>query len=263
MQFIPSGTPKDPASLGVLGYLIIVNKQIHSYQLAILNDYLHLLGFEISDTVIGNIIDGKDDSVSFASSLSAFQAEELSIQKDIFYILNALASVDNVIDDNENTLMSHIVASSGMSLQEAETLKLAALEDAKEIRYSNNHLFEKPKLVAKTPPQNIFLRFILAIVNFFKKLFGLTEKEDSDAKTLQSDVDYRAAIEQCALVATEDFRLVRPSYTTIIEEADRCIDEIKNFKMSLALETGISADVADIVRILLTLFMIMSLCKIN
>ena len=75
MRFTPSGMPTNSSSLGVLGYLIIVNKQVHSYQLDILTDYLCAFDLNIGNTVIAGIIDGKDSSISLATSFEAFESE--------------------------------------------------------------------------------------------------------------------------------------------------------------------------------------------
>ena len=250
MRFMPSENPKNSTSLGVLGYLIIVNKQIHSYQLNILKEYLGALNLEIGSTVIANIIDGKDDCISFASSLAAFETEDELIQKDIYYVLIALSSVDNAIDDNELTLINKIVSVSKMTKSEIEELKKVALSDAVEIRCSNDCLFEKPKpATVVVEAQDFFIQFFHRVINFFRRLLGLGIVETPQEVIEQGDVDYKASIEQCAAVATEDFRIVRPSYSTIIKKGTECIDELKRYKSSLSLKTGLSADVANIVKV--------------
>ena len=251
MRFTPSGIPTNSSSLGVLGYLIIVNKQVHSYQLNILTDYLCALDLNIEDTVIADIIDGKDSSVSLAFSLETFESESEQIQKDLYYVLVALSSVDNAIDENEQTLMDRIISLSKINEEDADNIRSAALEDAGEIRFSQNHLFEKP-LSAPTAEkgENIFFRIIHWITNFFKKLFGKeSAPRISSGVDNRGDIDYKSAIEQCATVAAEDFKIVRPSYSTVIDKGTECIEKLKKYKLSLSLEIGLSAEVANIVKV--------------
>lgn len=245
MQFIPSGTPNNNDTLGVLGYLIVVNRQVHSYQVEALTEYLDMLHLNIKETVLADIIDGKDESVTFTTSLSAFEEESEDIQKDIYYMLVILSFVDNSIDDNETSLISQMIKSSHINSEDAQVIKQSAMDDAESIRSSQNVLFERPQNQPKEVKQNIFWRIIHWIKNFFNKLFCA---EQGIAET-DNNVDYKSMIDRCAVVALEDFQVALPAYSAVISNGQSCIDELNKYKMSLSLETGLSAEVANIVKI--------------
>jgi len=243
MQFVPSDTPDNIETLGVLGYLIVVNKQVHSYQIDALTEYLNLLHLNMNETVLADIIDGKDEAVSFATSLAAFEGEPVNIQKDIYYMLIALSFVDNFIDDNETSLISQIIEGSHINNEDVQKIKQRAMIDAESIRSSQNILFERPQ--NEKVKENIFWCVIHWIINFFKQLF-CPEPEVVDSA---NDVDYKSMIEKCAVVALEDFKVARPSYSAVIQGGQSCVDELNKYKRSLSLETELSAEVANIVKI--------------
>lgn len=133
MQFMPSGTPNNCAALGVLGYLIVVNKQVHSYQVDALTEYLELIHLNINETLLSNIIEGNDESVSFETSLTAFSGELENIQRDIYYMLIVLSFVDNSIDDNETALINQIIEASKISTDDVLTIKQTAMVEIKSV----------------------------------------------------------------------------------------------------------------------------------
>ena len=50
-------------------------------------------------------------------------------------------------------------------------------------------------------------------------------------------------------VALEDFKVIRPSYSYVLQNDQSCIDQLNKYKRSLSLETGLSAEVANIVKL--------------
>ncbi len=243
MEFVPSGTPKNSKALGVLGYLIVVNKQVHSYQIDALTEYLNLIHLDINETSLNDIIEGKDESVSFATSLTTFLGEEENIQKDIYYMLVVLSCVDNSIDGNEQALIEQIMSASQVSKELAIEIKQTAMADADSIRSSQNLLFER-KTNTKVK-LNVFQKIINWIVCFFKMIFKKSDEKEEKA----SDVDYKSMIEKSAEVALEDFKVVKPSYSAVLDSAQKCMDQLDKYKRSLSLETGLSSEVSSIVKI--------------
>ena len=61
----------DLNSLGILGYITTVNKQVHSYQIAIISDYLAQYEMSIDETVLANILDGIETACSLSQSLES------------------------------------------------------------------------------------------------------------------------------------------------------------------------------------------------
>jgi len=48
-----------------------------------LKEYLEFVHLDINETLLNNIIEGKDESVSFANSLATFSGEPINILRDI------------------------------------------------------------------------------------------------------------------------------------------------------------------------------------
>lgn len=243
MQFMPSGTPENCDALGVLGYLIVVNKQVHSYQVDALTEYLELIHLGINETLLNNIIEGKDESVSFTTSLAAFSGEPENIQRDIYYMLIVLSFVDNSIDENETALINQIIEASKISTDDVLAIKHAAMVDAESIHSSKNVLFER--IDTDVVNGSMFQSFIRCIMSFFRRIFN---KDTEDEKTV-SDVEYKSMIERCAEVALEDFKVIRPSYSYVRQNDQSCIDQLNKYKRLLSLETGLSAEAAYFVKL--------------
>ena len=67
--------PQNMDSLGVLGYSIVVNKQVHNYQIDLIEDYLKKFNLKIDDTVLASILDGQENAISFNTAIEAFVLE--------------------------------------------------------------------------------------------------------------------------------------------------------------------------------------------
>lgn len=81
--------PDNPKSLGVLGYLIVLNNQVHSYEMKALENYLENIDAKIEDTCLDAIIRGVEESVSYASSLEAFSHESTEVKLCLLHSLHA------------------------------------------------------------------------------------------------------------------------------------------------------------------------------
>ena len=231
--------PNNLDSLGIIGYLIVVNRQVHSYQIDALTKYLNCLGLNIENTVIGRIIDGKDDALPYETSLDAFSTESSEVQEDIYYILLLLSQLDNVMDTNEEKMMSDVISKSKFSSERRNGIELNAKEDALAYRDENNSLFERPDL----PSKGNWQLFKEKCIRFWKKL-----KNEKLVEEVGSDVDYKKIIQKCAIIAGEDFGVVHPCYDIIINNNNRCMESLLSYKKSLPLDNDISASVAMVVK---------------
>ena len=99
---------KSKDSLGVLGYLIISNKQIHSYQMDVLTDFLNNYNLSIEETVIASILDGKEDAITLNKSLKSFGEESEFVKNELYYISFVLAYVDGALDSSEKVILSQM-----------------------------------------------------------------------------------------------------------------------------------------------------------
>ena len=65
MDYYEYKKPKNINTIGLLGYLVVINKQIHNYQVNIIKDYLGSFECEIGDTPIKEIFADSDNKLSF------------------------------------------------------------------------------------------------------------------------------------------------------------------------------------------------------
>lgn len=77
--------PKNADAVGLLGYMVIANNQIHSYQLDELNYYLSKCHVLLQNTGLNAILDGKEDAISFEQALHAYGGEKLAVKKSLFF----------------------------------------------------------------------------------------------------------------------------------------------------------------------------------
>ncbi len=82
-------------SIGLLGYIIVVNDEIHSRQIKMLDDVL--IRYEIidDDKIIRDILNDKDEKIAFNDCLIAFQQENRKTKEFIYRICFQLAVIDN------------------------------------------------------------------------------------------------------------------------------------------------------------------------
>lgn len=239
MDFGNKCIPNAFESFGVLGYLIITDKQIHNYQLEILSDYLSAWDKTIDDTVIGNILDGKNEALSFEDALNHFSNEAEDIQKSIIHCLVELASIDDVIDENEINLISKIKTVSKLSNDAFENIFSDAKESASKYRLQNNVVFERQDI----PSPSMWKR----LEGFFARTLKLLKKEKL-VNEPASNVDYKSIISRCAVIAQEDFNVVSPCFLEIINTNNDCLNTLIEYKRSISLANDISAEVALIVK---------------
>lgn len=237
-----SEKPNNLNTLGLLGYLIVSNKQIHNYQIEVLEEYLSVIEIDISSTCLNGILDGRDESISFASALSAYELESSEVRKEIYYLLLILALVDGSFDADEKAVIDAALNKSSLTEEQRDDVYNAALSYASSTRTAKNTLFVHKK--AEIQPQlNWFQKVLMWLRNFFARLFSKKETEETNPE----EDEYKVAIDRCSAVATEDFSALSPIYTEVMDSCITIINDIKAYKRSLSLETGYSADVAEVI----------------
>ena len=82
-------------SIGLLGYIIIVNEEIHSRQIKWLNIVLKQYELDDESDLIKDILNDKDDKISYNDCLNCFQQEPLENKELIYRICFQLAIIDN------------------------------------------------------------------------------------------------------------------------------------------------------------------------
>ena len=101
-------------SIGLLGYIIIVNEEIHSRQIKWLNIVLKQQEIDNESDLIKDILDDKDDKLSYNDCLNSFQQESLQTKELIYRICFQLAIIDNDnilsydVDSQEEKILKNI-----------------------------------------------------------------------------------------------------------------------------------------------------------
>ena len=144
MEQIVLHMPAHPETLAVLGYMVVVNKQVHSYQLEEIDQYLMECGTSLDNTCLPPILDGQDDAIPLARAMEAFIAEELAVQEGILFVLSVLANVDTCMDEGEKKVLSDVGMKSMISPERRDQLLSLGKEKALALRNSNNVLFQRP-----------------------------------------------------------------------------------------------------------------------
>lgn len=215
--------PENQESLGILGYLIIINKQIHNYQLYVLDDYFTKCNVNIEDTCLNGILDAHDDVVSYQQSLLAYFNESITVQEFLLYVLVVLSNIDEYIDNGEKRLIEEVVSKSKFNKERAEEIIIKAKEQALQLRKNNNILFIKPYSEKIT----LFRR----IIDYFASVFNI-KKLNTD-NMIKINGKYKSVIETCAEIAKEDFSIIKPSYVNLIEKGNEAVRNLKQITNSV------------------------------
>lgn len=185
MEGISFILPNNAKALGVLGHLIVVNRQVHSYQLKELNRYLSACNSNLEGTCLPAILDGREDALSFEESLHAYSAENITVQECLYYLLAILANVDDCFDEGENHIMEAVRRNSKITKDRCAELYSEAYKAALSLRSDNNMLFAKPY---SEPEQQKTLW--QRIVEWFRDLFyKLFHSKDAAKSVNASDED--------------------------------------------------------------------------
>lgn len=236
--------PQHANSLALLGYLITVNQQIHSYQLEELQEYLNECNTSIHETCLPSILDGHGISVTFEDSLRAFSLESEHVQESMYYILSALANVDDCLDQRENDILIKVRTNSKISPDRCDEIFEYAKKEALSLRNTSNVLFSRP-YQEDFPQKNLLQR----VIDWFRSLVLRIFRRSPDNKTSTNsdDTDYKAAVEKCAEIATDDFGVVQPSYLRLIDNCNDIVKKLSHINNSISSDTSLSAEVSKVI----------------
>ena len=119
-------------TIGLLGYIIVVNEEIHSRQIQMLNDVLIKYEIVDDDDIIKNILDDKEDKVTYNDCITAFQREDKEVKQIIYRICFQLAIIDsdsatsNKPDSKEESVLRNLESymdTSNISLIRNQSIK--------------------------------------------------------------------------------------------------------------------------------------------
>lgn len=236
--------PQNMDSLGVLGYSIVVNKQVHNYQIDLLEDYLKKFNLKIDDTVLASILDGQENAISFNTAIEAFALEEETVKEQLLYFVYLLSSIDTNINSSEQFVIEQMCQVAKLNKERILDIARDAQIQANITRTDNNVLFKRPF----SDKERGFKAFWKRFVDWLLHLFGI-RKHNSKHGISKEDEAYKTAIQKCAIIAREDFSAVKPSYNTLINSCGQLIKETENIAHVLQLGTGVSAETAKIISI--------------
>lgn len=229
---------QDADSLAVLGYVITSNRQVHNYQLYHLEKYLSEQGFLLGDTVLPGILDGKDDAVPLQQIIKAFSKENETVKAELIYQAILLAYLDGCFDTDEADIISAMIAVAQLQANTVEGMHTKAQNESNQFRIESDIFFTRPKHTSKKG--SWLKRLFLRIVEFFKRLFHLSDKSP-DEKSLYID-----AIRRCSVIAKEDFEIVKDNYDQIIAKCAEAQAELENIVGSFSCASELASDIAGL-----------------
>ncbi|MGI6019795.1 MAG: GTPase [Marvinbryantia sp.] len=101
-------------SIGVVGYLIVANQEIHSNQIRWLENKWKINNDEYQSSVIKNILDDKEEKVAYNKAIVSFGQEPEKMQENIYELCYQLAMIDNdsssnfAIDSMEKSILREL-----------------------------------------------------------------------------------------------------------------------------------------------------------
>ena len=218
-------------SLGVLAYLIVSNKQIHSFQLGCLQEYLSSLNIYLEDTVIPNILDSKSEAISSDVALEAFRNESYEVQKDIYYQIMLLAHLDGAVDKDEEDFIEKLKSKISFNNIEISSINSKAKKDSEKARNNIINKFQRPENTVNVP-----VGFFQKALSFWNNYWGKIHSEK-----------YIKSIESCSLVAKEDYSIVKPEYDFIIDLNKKTIKNLEHLRDNLPSNNDVSIEVHGII----------------
>ena len=107
--------------LALIGYMVVCDNHIHSYELKILDLFIKdkKLGKEAYD-IINNILNDKDDKVTFNDALLVLEKESIELQKEIIFLLMCIRDADENKNPKENEIIEKCINTCGLSKLDLE-----------------------------------------------------------------------------------------------------------------------------------------------
>lgn len=130
-------------TIGLLGYIIVVNEEIHSRQIKMLNDVLTKYEIVDDDDIIKDILDDKEDKVSYNDCITAFQREDKEVKQIIYRICFQLAIIDNDSatsnkpDSKEESVLRNL--ESYMDTSNISLIRNQSIKELNKFLYFNNN----------------------------------------------------------------------------------------------------------------------------
>lgn len=122
--------------LSLLGYITVLNEEMHSHQIKLLNFYIEVYSLEAYRNSVFDVINDVEDKIEFNCALKKIQEENVETQSLIYRMCYALASIDcdngelkKNIDEKEKSILGEIRRHIYVDVTKCEK---QALKEAKE-----------------------------------------------------------------------------------------------------------------------------------
>ncbi|HPU63229.1 MAG TPA: 50S ribosome-binding GTPase [Mobilitalea sp.] len=212
--------------LALLGYVIVCNNQIHSFQVKEINKFLESTKMLSEADKVMAVLDGKNEALALSDIFELFSKEKLEVKRDIYWLCCVLAQIDGIIDTKEQEILLSIRKLLG-PVEYLPELESSAKEYA--IKARNEYIKVKDDSDQK-PSENIFLK-IFRFLHGIRKCFSKTDKNMPRI----SDKAYFDILNKCGQIAEEDFKFLRPAYEALYNESINVAEKIDNYRNGLNL----------------------------
>ena len=221
--------------LALIGYMVVCDNHIHSYELKILDLFIKdkKLGKEAYD-IINNILNDKDDKVTFNDALLVLEKESIELQKEIIFLLMCIRDADENKNPKENEIIEKCINTCGLSKLDLEYFE----DDVINIINNINEKNENYKTTNENKSKNIFFNLINLIKGLIDKIF----KKGNDS----TEIKYNQTIELCKKIAENDFEYISPIYKNIDNHLANYITNLENISLDIKnINTGIDKNTYD------------------
>lgn len=124
--------------LSLLGYITILNEEVHSHQIKLLNFYIEVFSLEAYRNSVFDVINDLEEKVDFNYALKKMQEESVETQTLIYRMCYALALIDYDngdlkinIDEKEKSVLGEIKRCIYINISECEKQALKEVKDKK------------------------------------------------------------------------------------------------------------------------------------
>lgn len=221
--------------LAIIGYMIICDNHIHSYELKVLDLFIQdkKLG-EDAYNIINDILNDKDDKMTFNDALLALEKESVELQKEIIFLLMCIRDIDENKYPIENEIIENCINACGLSKSDLECFEDDVINIINNINEENKNY----RNINENKSKNIFYYLINIIKTLKNKIF----KKDNES----IEMKYNQTIELCKKIAENDFEYIAPIYKSLDNHLANYITNLENISLDIKnINTSIDKNTYD------------------
>lgn len=221
-------------TLALVGHLIVCNCQIHSYQIKLINSYIDSKNNNDIEHYITDILDHKKERIELSKALRYFSEESDEQKDEVYVLLRGIASIDGLIDEEERNFFIELNKRAGYSEEKLAELEKISFEIARRV-------IEIPEPSGESnPDENAEVNWFLSVVNkFIKWIKSFFSKEEVEKQeSMINEILYNEVIDECAVVAKEDFEVIKPVYEKILNNSSEVCKQLEKYKKNIKLSAS-------------------------